>query len=95
MENSGVVRAAISKAFAVDLVALSHALTRGTPPPYLVLQLMASATLFTPPLVKQQRMSNRRIHIHLTSRAMNRSTNNTTHSASGIGRKMCGVLGFP
>ena len=29
---------------------------------------------------------------HLTSRAMNRSTNNTTYSASGIGRKICGVF---
>ena len=32
MENSGAVRAAIPKAFAVDLVALS---ARGAPPPYL------------------------------------------------------------
>ena len=29
---------------------------------------------------------------HLTSRAMNRSTNNTTYSASGIGRNICRVF---
>ena len=29
---------------------------------------------------------------YLTSRAMNRSTNNTRYSASGIGRKLCTVL---
>ena len=29
---------------------------------------------------------------HLTSRAINHSTNNTTNSASGIGRKICGVV---
>ena len=29
---------------------------------------------------------------HLTSRAINRSTNNTMHSALGIGRKICRVF---
>ena len=29
---------------------------------------------------------------HLTSRAINRSTNNSTYSASGIGRKIGGVF---